>query len=122
LLIDAVSEPRAPLSGPKLVKEGDRYHSYGVNLNHNMLTGALQTLPDFIRATLVDPNALSILYISFNVFTEIPLVRKLFFNDIYIRIDVLMLVGNFLFFPTGLFFFVISGSDTVSCSYMFLFS
>jgi hypothetical protein len=75
LFIDAVSEPRAPTSGPKLIKEGDRYRSYGVNLNHNMLTGALPTLPDFIRATLVDPNALSTLDLSFNVFSEIPIVR-----------------------------------------------
>jgi hypothetical protein len=41
-----------------------------------MLTGALPTLPDFIRTTLIDPNALSTLDLSFNVFTEIPIVRK----------------------------------------------
>jgi len=58
------------------VKEGDRYRSYGINLNHNMLNGALQTLPDFVRRTLIDPNALSSLDLSFNVFTEIPMVRK----------------------------------------------
>lgn len=76
LLIDAVAEPRVPLGGPKLIKGGDRYHSYGINLNHNMLTGRLETLPDFIRATLIDPNALTTLDLSFNVFTEIPTVRK----------------------------------------------
>lgn len=57
-----------------MIKEGDRYHSYAVNLNHNMLTGALETLPDFIRKTLIQPDALSTLDLSFNVFTEIPTV------------------------------------------------
>jgi hypothetical protein len=41
-----------------------------------MLTGRLETLPDFVRSTIVDPNALSTLDLSFNVFTEIPSVRK----------------------------------------------
>jgi hypothetical protein len=64
------------------VKEGDRYRSYGINLNHNMLNGALQTLPDFVRRTLIDPNALSSLDLSFNVFTEIPMVRKYLMKNI----------------------------------------
>lgn len=84
--IAAVAEPRVPTNGPKLIKEGDRYHSYAVNLNHNMLTGALETLPDFIRRTLIDPNNLSILDLSFNVFTEIPTVShrltSIFVNNI----------------------------------------
>jgi hypothetical protein len=86
LSIDAVTEPRVAAGGPKLIKVGDRYRSYGINLNHNMLNGALETLPDFMRTTLVDPNALSTLDLSFNVFTEIPIVRKYQiknFNDIY---------------------------------------
>ena len=102
LSIDAVTEPRVATSGPKLVKEGDRYHSHGVNLNHNMLTGALETLPDFIRITLVDPNALSTLDLSFNVFTEIPTVRNselTYLNDIYTITDVLHLHSQ-LFFPS----------------------
>jgi hypothetical protein len=41
-----------------------------------MLTGALETLPEFIQTTLFDPNALSTLDLSFNVFTEIPIVRN----------------------------------------------
>ncbi len=64
------------------MKEGDRYRSYGINLNHNMLNGALQTLPDFVRRTLIDPNALSSLDLSFNVFTEIPMVRKYLMKNI----------------------------------------
>ena len=76
-----------PTSGPKLIKEGDRYHSYGINLNHNALNGPLETLPDFVRTILIDPNALSTLDLSFNVFTEIPAVREYIkfndFNDIY---------------------------------------
>ncbi|CAF0826712.1 unnamed protein product [Adineta steineri] len=73
-LEDAVVEPRAPQNGPKLVKQGDRYNSYGINLNHNTLNGPLETLPDFLRTILVNPNALSTLDLSFNVFTEIPIV------------------------------------------------
>ncbi|CAF1002809.1 unnamed protein product [Adineta steineri] len=72
-LEDAVVEPRAPQNGPKLVKQGDRYNSYGINLNHNTLNGPLETLPDFLRTILVNPNALSTLDLSFNVFTEIPI-------------------------------------------------
>jgi len=51
-----------------------------------MLTGALETLPDFIQTTLLFPYALSSLDLSFNVFTEIPTVRKYEmknFSDIY---------------------------------------
>jgi hypothetical protein len=39
-----------------------------------MLSGSLEDLPSLIRMTLVDPNALSTLDLSFNTFTEIPLV------------------------------------------------
>ena len=75
--VDAVAmEPREALCGPKLVKEGDRFHSHGINLNHNMLTGPMETLPNFVRMTLLDPNALTTLDLSFNVFSEIPKVRS----------------------------------------------
>lgn len=68
-------EPREALGGPKLIKEGDRFHSHGINFNHNMLTGPMESLPNFVRMTLMDPNALTSLDLSFNVFTEIPKVR-----------------------------------------------
>ncbi|CAF1087929.1 unnamed protein product [Rotaria sp. Silwood1] len=73
-LEDAVAEPRVVPGGPKLIKQGDRYHSHGINLNHNSLNGPLETFPEFIRTTLVDPNALSTLDLSFNEFAEIPTV------------------------------------------------
>jgi len=76
VLIDALIEPRVAPSGPKLIKEGDRYRSYGINLNHNALNGSLETLPSLIRTILVDPNALSTLDLSFNEFTEIPIVSE----------------------------------------------
>jgi hypothetical protein len=77
LIIDAVSaEPRVASGAPNVVKEGDRYHSHGINLNHNMLSGPLETLPNFIRMTLVDPDALSTLDLSFNTFGEIPAVSN----------------------------------------------
>jgi len=41
-----------------------------------MLNGALETLPDFIRTTLLFPHALASLDLSFNVFTEIPIVSE----------------------------------------------
>lgn len=75
-LADAVVEPRLPSNGPKLIKDGDRYHSHGINLNHNALHGPLEAFPDFVRGILVNPNALSSLDLSFNVFTEIPAVRE----------------------------------------------
>ena len=79
LLSDAVSnKPRVAPGAPDLIREGDQYHSYGINLNHNMLHGPLPTFPNFVRMTLIDPNALSILDLSFNTFTEIPSVRNLF--------------------------------------------
>ncbi|CAF2524886.1 unnamed protein product [Rotaria sp. Silwood2] len=71
---DAVSgEPRVASGAPNVIKEGDRYHSYGINLNHNKLNGSLETLPNFIRKTFINPNALSIIDLSFNTFTEIPI-------------------------------------------------
>ena len=86
--VDAVAEPRVAVSGPKLIKEGDQYHSYGINLNHNMLTGALNTLPDFVHRTLIYPEALSTLDLSFNVFSEIPIVSRksvyIYIGDIWI--------------------------------------
>ena len=74
--IDAVVEPRILTTGPKLIKEGDRYNSYGINLNHNALHGPLETFPEFVRSTLVNPDALSTLDLSFNLFTEIPMVSE----------------------------------------------
>ncbi|CAF0951409.1 unnamed protein product [Adineta ricciae] len=73
-LEDAVVEPRILTTGPKLTKEGDRYNSYGINLNHNALHGPLETFPEFVRSILVNPDALSTLDLSFNLFTEIPMV------------------------------------------------
>ncbi len=67
--------PRVAPGAPEPIKEGDRYHSYGINLNHNMLSGPLEAFPTFVRMTLVDPNALSTLDLSFNTFTGIPSVR-----------------------------------------------
>jgi hypothetical protein len=69
-----------------------------------MLNGHLEKLPDFIRTTLVDPNALSTLDLSFNVFTEIPSVRKnQYFNDIYSVLKIIFIFINFFllvtFFP-----------------------
>ncbi len=63
-----------------MIKEGNQYYSHGINLNHNILSGPLETLPNLVRMTLVDPNALSTLDLSFNNFTEIPSVRKIVFN------------------------------------------
>jgi len=40
-----------------------------------MLSGPLETFPNFVRMTLVNPNALSTLDLSFNTFTQIPIVR-----------------------------------------------
>jgi hypothetical protein len=77
IFLDVVSaEPRVAPGAPKVIKEGDRYHSYGINLNHNMLKGSLETLPNFIRITLLNPDALSTLDLSFNTFAEIPIVRN----------------------------------------------
>ncbi|CAF0947927.1 unnamed protein product [Rotaria sordida] len=73
-LEDVVTEPRVVPGGSKLIKQGDRYLSHGINLNHNALSGPLETLPDFVRTILVDPNILSTLDLSFNEFTEIPTV------------------------------------------------
>jgi hypothetical protein len=77
--LDAVlAKPRVASGAPDVIKEGDRYHSYGINLNHNMLSGPLETFPDFVRTILINPNALSTLDLSFNTFTEIPLVRNFY--------------------------------------------
>ena len=69
-----VSEPRLTSGGPKLIREDDRYHSHGINLNHNSLHGRLETLPNFVRMTIFDPQALATLDLSFNIFSEIPAV------------------------------------------------
>ena len=45
-----------------------------MNFNHNMLSGPLETLPSLVRMILVQPEALSALDLSFNMFTEIPAV------------------------------------------------
>ena len=73
--LDATSvEPRVATGMPDVIRERDRYHSYGIYLNHNLLSGPLEDLPAFIRTTLLHPNALSILDLSFNKFTEVPSV------------------------------------------------
>jgi hypothetical protein len=81
LLLDAFSaRPRVADDAPDVIKEGNRYYSHGINLNHNMLNGPLENLPSLVQMTLIDPNALSTLDLSFNNFTEIPSVgEKLFF-------------------------------------------
>ena len=72
---DATSaEPRVAAGMPEVIRERNRYHSYGVYLNHNLLSGPLEDLPAFIRTTLLHPTALAILDLSFNKFTEIPSV------------------------------------------------
>ncbi|CAF2038248.1 unnamed protein product [Rotaria magnacalcarata] len=73
-LEDAVAEPRVSTGGSKLVMEGDRYHSYGINLNHNALSGPMDTFPEFLQKTLMNPFALSSLDLSFNEFTDIPTI------------------------------------------------
>ncbi|CAF1227496.1 unnamed protein product [Rotaria sp. Silwood1] len=71
---DAVlTQPRVASGAPNVIKEGNQYHSYGINLNHNKLNGSLETLPNFIRKIFINPNALSIIDLSFNTFTEIPI-------------------------------------------------
>jgi hypothetical protein len=47
-----------------------------------MLSGSLETFPNFVRMILVNPNTLSTLDLSFNTFTEIPSVRKSFFFNL----------------------------------------
>ena len=75
-------DPRVTPGAPNVVKEADRYRSHAINLNHNMLHGPLETFPEFVRKTLIDPNALTSLDLSFNVFTEIPKVTLvLCFDD-----------------------------------------
>ena len=75
LSIDAIfTEPRAASETSEPVKEGNRYYSYALNFNHNMLTGPLESLPSLVRMILVQPEALSTLDLSFNMFTEIPAV------------------------------------------------
>ncbi|CAF1288153.1 unnamed protein product [Rotaria sordida] len=74
-LEEAVStEPRVTSGAPNIIKKGYRYNAYGINLNHNNLKGSLDTLPIFVQMTFINPNALSILDLSFNLFTEIPIV------------------------------------------------
>ncbi|CAF1205748.1 unnamed protein product [Rotaria sordida] len=71
---DAVSfEPRVAPGAPNVIKVDNRYHSYGINLNHNKLNGSLETLPNLIRKIFINPNALAIIDLSFNAFTEIPI-------------------------------------------------
>ena len=76
-----------------------------------MLTGALETLPDFIRKTLIHPNALSTLDLSFNVFTEIPTVS--------LRLTSIRRLITWKKPCVGLF---ILGGDSISAVKMFLFS
>ncbi|CAF4436972.1 unnamed protein product, partial [Rotaria magnacalcarata] len=46
MCLDAVStRPRVLSGGPQVVREGNQYYSYGINLNHNKLHGPLETLP-----------------------------------------------------------------------------
>ena len=71
-----LNEPRVAPSGPDVIKKGNRYDSYGINLNHNLLNGPLETLPNFVKMTLLNPNALSMLDLSFNLFNEIPMVKQ----------------------------------------------
>lgn len=68
-------EPRVAAGAPKLIQVGDKYQSYSINLNHNMLTGPLDMLPSFVQKTMIFPDALTSLDLSFNVFTEIPKVN-----------------------------------------------
>ncbi|CAF4390703.1 unnamed protein product, partial [Rotaria sp. Silwood2] len=71
---EAVSTgPRLAPDAPNVIKEGYRYHSYGINFNHNNLKGSLDTLPNFVQMIFINPNAFSILDLSFNLFTEIPI-------------------------------------------------
>ncbi|CAF1106674.1 unnamed protein product [Rotaria sp. Silwood1] len=71
---EAVSaEPRVVPGATNVIKEGYRYHSYGINLNHNNLNGSLDTLPNFVQMTFINPHAFSIIDLSFNLFTEIPI-------------------------------------------------
>jgi hypothetical protein len=74
--IDAVAmEPRVTSMTQKLFKEGDQYRTHAINFNHNMLNGSLITLSTVVQSILVDPNLLTSLDLSFNVFTEIPTVN-----------------------------------------------
>lgn len=61
-------------------KENDRYYSYGMNLNHNLLKDSLENFPKFIQTILVNPDTLSMIDLSFNQFTEIPSVRLTIFT------------------------------------------
>lgn len=67
-------EPRICSAASKLEKEDGHYKSQAINLNHNMLSGPLETLPDFVRKVIFDPNMLTSLDLSFNMFNEIPKV------------------------------------------------
>jgi len=62
-----------------------------------MLSGSLETFPNFVRMTLVNPNALSTLDLSFNTFTEIPIVRiqNFYFNISIIKFILFRLLHNF---------------------------
>ncbi|CAF1388422.1 unnamed protein product, partial [Didymodactylos carnosus] len=66
------AEPRVASHAPLLVKEGEQYLSTGINLNHNMLSGNLETFPELVNLLLVDPNMLQSLDLSFNMFNEVP--------------------------------------------------
>lgn len=68
-------EPRVAAGTHKPIQVGDRYQSYSINLNHNMLTGPLETFPSLLQKILIMPEALTSLDLSFNVFTEIPKVQ-----------------------------------------------
>lgn len=73
---DVISvKPRAGSGASDLIKQDNQYHSYGIILNHNRLSGSMDKFPDFVRSILVNPHALAVLDLSFNSFTEIPSVK-----------------------------------------------
>jgi len=88
-----------------VIKEGDRYYSHGINLNHNMLSGSLETFPNFVRMILVNPNTLSTLDLSFNTFTEIPSVRKSFFLNFNKQNSYFYFLGYYTIFIIEIFLF-----------------
>ncbi|CAF3372322.1 unnamed protein product [Rotaria socialis] len=74
------TRPRVLSGGPQVVKEGNQYYSYGINLNHNKLNGPLETLPKFVREIFINPDALSVIDLSCNQFTEVPMAIKQFIS------------------------------------------
>ena len=100
-ILDALAmEPRVNPGGSKLIRVGDRYQSLSINLNHNMLNSSLEILPSFVQKTLLFPDALTSLDLSFNVFTEIPKVNFLLTSILIIMIDGISSLDFILLFIT----------------------